>query len=336
MTIADLEHFRNLLLQKQESVGDWLNAGPATSSQAVERAQALMAEIKDALERVKNKTFGACQVCHDEVERYRLEVQPTTKVCLGCISPKEQQELEDELSLASKIHRALLPQSASRIDGFDVAVKSFAARAVGGDYFDFMPAGDNLMDRIIIADAMGKGVPAGLLMSNVQAALRILGEEIESPSALVTKLNRWLCRNIPVTKFVSLICVALESGRRRESRVLIANAGHCSPILVSSDGKSRALQHSGGVLGVHEDFVYDNQELVLKSGDGLFLYTDGVVEAESPSEEMFGEERLTEFLVANRATPLHQLPDLIHGELLQFIAKSELADDFTVIAIRKI
>ncbi len=236
MTLSDLEHFRNLLLERQDNINQLLAAGGAIPQADSQKAEALLSEIKNALGRVEHKSFGECIVCHGEVEMHRLDIQPTTQVCLECITAEQRQQLEEELYLASKIHRALLPQEVSRIEGFDIAVKSLAARTVGGDYYDFFSPTRGDMTRIVIGDAMGKGLPAGLIMSNIQGALRVLSEEVDSPSQLMTRLNRWLCRNVPVTKFVSLACIAIGPGSDHTSRLLQANAGHCPPILIRKDG----------------------------------------------------------------------------------------------------
>ncbi len=337
MTLSDLEHFRNLLLERQDNVQQWMETGTGLAAGAVEKAQALLIEIKEALKRVDNKSFGECQVCHGEVERHRLEVQPTAHICLECISGAEKTQLEEELYLASKIHRALLPQDIARIDGFEIAVKSLAARSVGGDYYDFFPSNTEEITRVVIADAMGKGLPAGLLMSNIQGALKILSEDIESPSLLITRLNRWLCHNVPVTKFVSLACVAIESGADNRSRIVQTNAGHCPPLLVRSDGSIEKLNPTGGVLGVHEAFEYCEETLYLDRGDLLLLYTDGVTEAENGAGEMFDESRLIEFLKGHHSREsLEELLTGLHDEVMKFSGHKDLQDDLTVIAVRKI
>ncbi len=334
MTLSDLEHFRNLLIERQENVTQWINTAASPDPENGRKAQALLQEIKEALNRVSTQSYGECTVCHGEVEHHRLEIQPTVEICLDCISREEKTQLEEELFLASKMHRALLPQTIADVPGFEVAAKSLAARMVGGDYYDFLPAsgGDS---RIVIADAMGKGIPAGLLMSNLQGALRIMAEEDVSPRALVARLNSWLCRNVPVTKFVSLALAALESGTDRVSRVTIANAGHCAPILLRYDGTIEMVQSTGGVLGIHSDFTFGEQELKLYPGDLLLFYTDGVTEAEDTQGEMFGEERLLQYLCEGRGKSLQELLDGLLTRVQTFSSRSEPEDDYTVIALRK-
>lgn len=336
MTLADLEHFRNLLLERESSLTQVLNITPPPKEEDVQQVQSLLTEIKDALGRVDNKSYGECEVCKGEVEHHRLEVQPTVKVCLECITRQEQTQLEEELTLAGKIHRALLPQEAEKIEGYDLSVKSISARIVGGDYYDFLPAGHDRRARIVIADAMGKGLPAGFLMSNIRGALRILSEDIVSPQMLVTRLNRWLCRNIPTTKFFSLSCVAIESGNTEKSHLTYTNAGHCPPILVRRNGEIDHLEPTGGVLGVHENFTYEEKGATIDRGDLLILFTDGVTEAENKKGDMFGEVRLAQFLKVHRQDDLDSLLNIMLNEVFSFSGCNELEDDYTVIAIRKL
>jgi sigma-B regulation protein RsbU (phosphoserine phosphatase) len=336
MTLSDLQHFRDLLLEREQNLDRWLDSASSAAPDDIYRVQALVGDIKQALGRIENGSYGTCSVCKESVEMYRLEVQPAAVVCLGCISQEEKNKLEEELHLASQIHRALLPQSIPKIEGIEVGVKALAARSVGGDYYDFLPSSNGGGVRVVIADTMGKGIPAGLLMANIQGALRILAGEIESPGQLVSRLNQWLCRNIPVTNFISLVCLQFQPGQNRKSGLTYANAGHCPPVLLHADGQIESLDPTGGVLGVHEGFAYTESAVQLESGDLLLLYTDGVTEALNSSSELFGDERLQEYLKANHKQPVQVfLPGLLN-EIHHFTGKKELDDDLTVIALKKL
>jgi phosphoserine phosphatase RsbU/P len=336
MTLSDLEHFKELLIEREDNLLEWLRTPNPAKPEDLSKAQILLNEIKKALLRIENHSFGACEVCKGDIELCRLEVQPVTEICLSCISQQERVQLEEELFLASKIHRALLPQTIEKIDGFDVTVRSIASRIVGGDYYDFLPSVDSGPIRVIIADTMGKGLPAGLLMSNVQGALRILSEELSSPRELISRLNRWLCRNVPVTKFISLTCIALKNDRNNKTDLIYTNAGHCPSILVKRNGIIERLEPTGGVIGVQEGFEYEEKNISISPGDLLLLYTDGVVEAQNESEEMFGDERLIRFLCANQDTHLDKLVDGLINEVRAFSGSSEFEDDLTLLALRKI
>lgn len=336
MTLDDLEHFRNLLIERERAVGEWLESSPPVSDAEIRRGQLLLDQIRAALERVSSNSYGICEVCHGELELYRLEVQPVAEVCLGCISSQERDELEKELFLASKIHRALLPQTMARVEGLEVAVKSRAARYVGGDYYDFLPAVRGNGTRVVIADVMGKGVPASMLMSNVQGAIRILAEDIESPGLLVARLNRWLCRNVPVTKFVSMACVAIDPLAGGTARLTQANAGHCPPLIIRKSGEVERMDPTGGVLGVHEGFEYTECTHELYRGDLVILYTDGISEAENSAGEQFGEERLIDLVSRRKSECLETILDALLEAVRAFGGSKEIEDDCTAVAFRMV
>lgn len=333
MTLSDLEYFRNLLAERQQNVVELLGSPGVVTHDDIQKAQAILTDIKEALGRVEHHSFGTCVVCQGEIEHDRLEIQPVVQVCLDCISQKERTQLEEELFLASKIHRALLPQSAARIEGFDMAVRSLAASMVGGDYYDFLPPNNGGPTRIVIADTMGKGLPAGLLMSNIQGVMRILSEDIQSPLKLVSRLNQWLCHNVQMTKFISLICVALENDRS-PSGLTYTNAGHCPGILIRNSGIIEQLEPTGGVLGVHDKFLYEEKRLDIFPGDLLLFYTDGVSEAKNRHDEEYGEGRITAYASAHREDPLKNFIDGIINEVQDFSGLPEFEDDFTLMVIR--
>ncbi|MCP4567490.1 MAG: SpoIIE family protein phosphatase [FCB group bacterium] len=335
MQVSDFEHFRDVLLERRQNLTEWLNSASMAHTGDAEKVHRLLEQIKEALDRVKSATYGECKVCHEGVELHRLEVQPVKQICLCCISEEEQAELEEDLYLASKIHRALLPQTTPKIEGFEVEVRSLAASNIGGDYYDFLPDTDSQTFRVIIADAMGHGLPAGLLMSNLQGAMRILSSDINEPGPLIARLNQWLCRNVPVTKFVSLVCLDIEKTSAKETRVTYTNAGHCQPVLIRKDGSVERLEVTGGVLGVDEEFTYDEQRVSLFSGDILVLYTDGIIEAENAQGELYGEDRLVEFIRAQQKDSFQNVVDGLLNSVFEFSGTSQAADDLTVLMLHK-
>ncbi len=333
MTISDLEHFKKILIEREQNLLEWLEMPSPATAKDMAKAQSLLGEIREALKKAEDKSYGSCDVCKGDIELYRLEIQPVTQVCLSCISNQERAELEEELFLASKIHRALLPQTIEKVNGFEIAVRSIASRIVGGDYYDFLPVANSGLVRVIIADTMGKGLPAGLLMSNVQGALRVLAEDINSPKELISKLNRWLCRNVPVTKFISLICLGLETNGHHD--LYYTNAGHCPALLIRQDGAVERLEPTGGVIGVHQGFEYEEKEISISPGDLLLLYTDGIIEAQTADGEMFGEQRLIDYICSHNNTDLNEIIEGLINEVKAFSGRSEFEDDLTVISMRK-
>ncbi|MEW5795091.1 MAG: SpoIIE family protein phosphatase [Candidatus Zixiibacteriota bacterium] len=334
MTAADFEHFKTILVERESLLNFYLDSLSAEGAIEADKVRGLLGEIRGALTRIEHRTFGICQVCKEEVEYHRLEVQPIREICLGCITPEEQARLEEELAIAARIHRALLPQQVETIPGFDFAVKSLAASSVGGDYYDFLRDETGTVTKVVIADSMGKGIPAGLLMSNLQGAIRVLAQEHRSPSLLVSKLNWWLCRNVPINKFISLACLDLDA-KSGATTLRYANAGHCPIIRVRADGFREYFVATGTVLGVHEEFSYDERVVQISAGDLLVMYTDGVTEAADANEDMFGDERLARFCVANRAKPVGVFLDELVREIRRFTGNDSFDDDLTVIAIKK-
>ena len=335
MTTADLERFRELLVEREGLLSDYVSRLGNAPSTELDKVRGLLADIREAFHRIEDHSFGTCQVCKDEVEYDRLEVQPIRQVCLGCITEEERSALEDELTIASRIHRALLPQQVEKIEGYDLSVKSLAAQSVGGDYYDFLSNSSGGL-KVVVADSMGKGIPAGLLMSNLQGALRVLAPDIGQPGALLSKLNWWLCRNVPVSKFISLFCIDIApSAVASATTIRYASAGHPPVILARADGNCTTLPPTGGVLGVHEQFNYDEQSVTVHPGDLLLLYTDGITEAENDHGEMFGEERLAAFCREHRTQPVGAIIERLLESVSAFSGRESLEDDLTVIAIRK-
>lgn len=335
MQVSELEHFRDLLIERQQHIKDWLNKASPVHESDIDKIKSLMGEITNALEKIKQDSFGDCDVCHGEIEKYRLEIQPVTQICLDCISKEEKTVLEEDLFLASKVHRALLPQEIPKIEGYDLSVRSLAARSIGGDYYDFLNSPDRNAPRIVIADTMGKGLPAGLLMSNFQGILRILSSEIPSLSELVTKSNQWICRNIPVTKFISLFCFSLETTDTEKTIFRYVNAGHCPPIIRRKDGTVEWLKVTGGVLGVHDQFEYDELECSLYPGDYILLYTDGVTEAMNKDEEFYEEDRLCDFVCNHKSSRLEDIIDDLITDIQNFSGSQQFQDDITTIILKK-
>jgi len=335
MQLSDFEHFRDILLERRQNLTEWLNSAKSIRYGDAEKAHRILNDIRKALDRVKNESYGECRVCHGDIELHRLEAQPVSQICLECISDEEKAALEEDLYLASKIHRALLPQTVPKIPGFEVNVRSLAASNIGGDYFDFLSGTTNNTFRVVIADVMGHGLPAGLLMSNVQGALRILSPEIEEPRRLIDRLNKWLCRNVPVTKFMSMVCLNLTNVAEGRSEITYANAGHCFPLLIRNDGTTERLDVTGGVIGVDEEFTFDERSLTVASGDILVLYTDGIIEAMNDHGEAYDENRLIELIRECRKKKYRDTVDDVVESVAEFTGASQTKDDLTVITLAK-
>lgn len=335
MNLSDLEQFKRLLLEREQNLATWFESQTSLDKENAAKVRTVMGEIKDSLDRIENGTYGKCKECCQEMDRDRLEIQPTSQICLDCISQHDKEVLEEELSIATQIYQALLPQEIAHIDGFRIFTKYMTASAVGGDYYDFLPTADRRAIRVIIADIVGKGLPAGMLMSNLRGALRIYSQEITSSASLITRLNQWLCHSLPMSKFISLACLCVEPETNGAATITYTNAGHWPPILVHKDNSVERLNPTGGLLGVDAGFLYEEKQIKVYPKDLLVLFTDGITEAQNPSGAMFDEERLIEFLQKHNGDSPETLLDDLVNEVVSFSGKSRFEDDFTLIAIYK-
>jgi phosphoserine phosphatase RsbU/P len=236
--------------------------------------------------------------------------------------------LQSEVLEARKIQENLLPKDLPRLPGYKIAGMWQPARIVGGDYYDLFSLGESAA-ALCIGDVVGKGMPAALLMSNLQAAIRGVATAALQPSELCAKVNRGIGGNLAPEKFISLFYGVLDAPT---GMLAYCNAGHNSPFLVRRDGSHLRLAAGGPVIGVFREGVYAQQEVSLVSGDRLVLFTDGVTEANSPGGEEFGEERLRHLLIANRSLGAEELQRKIFAAASEFCAAS-FRDDVTLVVV---
>ena len=256
----------------------------------------LIEEFKHLLEQVEHKSFGICKVCQGEVELDRLEQDCTTTVCLDCYTEEQLRELERDLELAAKVQDQLLPGFFPSIPGVNFAVRHQSAHVVGGDYHDFVTL-RNGQQGFVIGDVMGKGLASSMLMSNLQASLRILGPDYENLDQLFSHLNRLFRFNLKLIRFISLFIGAIDASARKLS---YCNAGHHSPVLWHSErGTIARLDPTAPAIGLIARPEFRTQTIEVDTGDLLVLYTDGLTEARDRRNQEFGEERLADFIRHN-------------------------------------
>jgi phosphoserine phosphatase RsbU/P len=236
---------------------------------------------------------------------------------------KQQREFEE----ARLIQRGLLPSSVPQIAGLDLAVAWQPANGVGGDCFDTLAFPSGL--GISIADVAGKGLPAALLMSNLQAAVRAFAQETAGPSAICGSVNRLLCRNMASGRFVTFCYARIDAAGRR---IAYSNAGHNPPLLVRANGTVERLDQGGMVLGVFPDNPYEQAELPLRSGDRLLFYTDGITEVRNAGGEEYEEDKLAAAACAARAEPVEVMKDAILADVNGF-SGGQFEDDATLIVV---
>ncbi len=243
----------------------------------------------------------------------------------------EQEKLRRDVELAAEVQRRLLPEKSPESSIAGLAAVSLPARRVGGDYYDFIDAGGHRIG-IALADIAGKGVAAALVMSVVQASLRILAsEENISLPELVARMNRFLYRSTGSNSYATFFYAQLDE-QTRELRYV--NAGHNPPYLLRSGAEVEELPAGGTVIGMFPQEDYQEARTELRSGDVLIAFTDGVTEALNPGEEEFGEERLKELLRRTAHLPVDEMSVEISGELRAWIADAAQYDDLTFIVVK--
>ena len=230
-----------------------------------------------------------------------------------------------EIEAASATQRGLLPQSIPQFPGYEISAAWRPAGAVSGDYLDLLRLDASHL-ALSVADVIGKGVPAALLMSNVQAAVHALAGEMLPTGELCRRINRIVAANVGSGKFITFFYGVLDSARRFS----YTNAGHCEPILVRQNGECVRVNHGGVVLGVFPDWEYREEHVDLEPGDRLVLFTDGITEIANAADEEFGEERLMELLRAHRALGAEAMQKRVMAAIAEF-SGGNFQDDATLI-----
>jgi sigma-B regulation protein RsbU (phosphoserine phosphatase) len=331
-----LHRLKESLLERRDALAEWIQQAAEgeiqtkTGLSGKDVVERQIGQLDNAVQKADNGLLGLCDVCHDYVDTSRLEMDYLASVCIDHLSGEERTRLETELELSQKVQKALLPNVIPSIHGLDISVFSQPAHIVGGDYFDFFKYRDG-SHGFVIADVMGKGMPASMLMASFQASLRIIGPESNDPAEVMTRLNQIFCRNIRLTKFVTVFLARYDEN----SRVLTyCNAGHNPPLIHRNNGAIESLLPTGAAIGLVDQATFENATTILRPNDKVLLYTDGVVESRNPSGDLFGEERLRGFLMETVFASSRQLIGSLRDRLQQFSGVSIPTDDTTIIAIK--
>ena len=244
----------------------------------------------------------------------------------------ENERVRKELETARITQERFLPDEIPNVEGLDVWGTNVSSLAVSGDYFDVIDLDGGKPLIFAIADVSGKGLPAALLMSNVQAGLHCHAFQSVFDLKLTTEnLNRLVHENTDPGKFVTFFVGAID----KETRVLTyVRAGHDNPILVSRDGSVRQLEEGSFVLGFVPDAEYDVAEVQLEEGDVLCLYTDGVTEARNPDDEEFEVRGIVRVLTERRAESAETIGNALLDAVRSFSQLERQADDVTLVIVK--
>jgi sigma-B regulation protein RsbU (phosphoserine phosphatase) len=234
-----------------------------------------------------------------------------------------------EMDLARQVQVQLLPAAGRVLRTLECAGRCVQARAVGGDYFDFVDAGEGRLG-LVLADVSGKGLAAALLMASLRASLRTLSPYARDLSGRLGAVNRLLVESTEPSRYATLFLGEYDDATRRLRYV---NCGHNPPVLLRADGRTERLLPTAMVVGLVEDWSCDVAESVLEPGDVLVVYSDGISEATDGQEVEFGEGRLVDSVRAHRQARLPDLLDAVFTAVRAFSA-GEQADDQTLVVGR--
>jgi len=245
----------------------------------------------------------------------------------------EKQKIEKEMALAREIQRALLPDGAPSIAGWDLAGINIPCLTVGGDYFDYLERGEG-KQWLVIADVSGKGTGPAILMASIQAALRALGGlGAISLQDLAERLNAIVYRSTELNRYVTMFfsCLDCSTGEME-----FVNAGHCYPILMRRTGAVERLVEGGPVIGLFPDLHVSTGRTTIENGDLLVMYTDGLSETRSPEGEEFEDERILAALRGMIGRPSQEIVARLVAGVRVFAADAGLSDDLTLMVAQRV
>ena len=241
----------------------------------------------------------------------------------------DQQRIRTELALARQIQRNLLPPPPERWHRYRIAAMAETCFEVGGDFYDFLTVSPTTM-AAVIADVSGKGVSSALVMSTMQATLRAMLVGVHSFERLLSRMNEVIHDYTNGRMFVTLFLALLDS---EGSKLHYINAGHNPPVLIHKDGRCEQLEEGGTVLGLLPSVSFNRAQTDLLPGDVLVLYTDGLVEATDPADEMFGIEGLVRSVQASPdGSPQAAITSIV-SSVREFTRDAPPTDDQTLVII---
>jgi serine phosphatase RsbU (regulator of sigma subunit) len=248
------------------------------------------------------------------------------------VTAREKESIAKELQIAAQLQEKALPRQMPEVPGLEVSAKSFPAKAVGGDYYDFVYPGKDTVG-FVIADAAGKGFPGSLYMSTSRSIFRVISQTETSPSVMLRKTNDYISGD-PTQEgmFITYIYCVYDGAARR---LTYSNAGHFPPLLYNTRTKVfKALNAGGMPIGIMAGADFPEEMVEFAEGDLLVLYTDGIIEAMNLQNEMFGVEKLEELIRNHGAEPTRSLIEHISAQIAGFVGEAPQHDDMTIVVIK--
>jgi serine phosphatase RsbU (regulator of sigma subunit)/putative methionine-R-sulfoxide reductase with GAF domain len=319
----------------------WLGIQPEAASEVdVANADRLLVAVPIS---IKNDMFGVMVIEEAEKGRRfrsrRIEIINgiAQQAALAIQNDLLQQEmvvrerLETEVQLARQIQQTFIPQSLPIYESWQFAARWRTARQVGGDFYDVIELPDNKLG-IFIADVADKGMPAALFMALTRTLLRAAAVEMHSPVDVLRRVNDQLLPDTRQSMFVTAVYGVLDTV---SGKFVFVNAGHNPPFWVKGNGEIQKLTRTAIALGVVDQPGMQERTILLAEGDMLLLYTDGLTEAFSPSEDLFGDERLTDALISLEEHTADEVLMVVEERLNEFIESIPLGDDMTMLAVKR-
>ena len=248
---------------------------------------------------------------------------------------QEEQELiliQQDMNIAREVQFNLLPKENLIIEGYETASITIPAKEVGGDYYDFINCNNNRI-ACCLGDVSGKGIPAAMLMANLQATLRSQTIFSNSPKECVRRSNYLLYNSTEPDKYATLFYGILNP---QDHQFTFSNAGHNHPFFISKDGEFTRLTSQGIPLGFLETFEYEEQTISLKIGDVIVIFSDGISEAMNIKEEEFSEKRLSQVLQENNKLSPKELIKVVINSVHLHTRQAPQTDDITLLVIKRI
>jgi len=292
---------------------------------------------KDILEFRNDYGFFIKELNEEKIIEFKKEQENTSLNSLDQNSLKnildeaaEKHKLEEELKVARQIQSDLLPRKAIDENGLTINGFTQPSRVVCGDFYDYFKI-DEFKYGLIIADASGKGMPAAILISQIQAIIKSELGNGSSIEKIANKLNTHLINNCSASSFTSLFYGVMDISSGQLSYV---NAGHNFPVIINEDSSFELLKTTGPALGLVPGFEYTIQTIMLTKKSSVLFYTDGITETMNEHGEQFGEGRLIELLIKNQKIESKTLIDKILAELRDFKSDKFINDDRTILHVK--
>jgi phosphoserine phosphatase RsbU/P len=242
----------------------------------------------------------------------------------------EKKRIEAQLEIARQVQLELLPDNDPTFPHFDISGYVFPTEEVSGDYYDWVTMFDDQIG-IVVADAVGKGIPAALLMSFLRASLRACVQIGYAPHIAMSKVNNLLWESTEDHQFITAIYGILDATNRT---FVFSNAGHNPPLLIKADGEHRYVEYGNVPLGMFGDAKYHQHFIRFERGQVMVVYTDGLTEAANDDGDEFGKERFAESILRCIDLPAKEMVDRVRKDVADFTDRKFLDDDGTIFIVK--